>query len=293
MRNLVQAVFVFTAALVMASCSGDPGPGDGADTLNKDTIDVTGVKVSGQSFMVPSPMQIADLIKKSGAAYNKDILNPTANLSKYSDASKQALNLGVYGADLGYITMYDNSGDAMEYYKTVVQLGDQLKITGSFDKGLMDRFNANIGKKDSILTLVGEAYRRSDNFLRESEQDYLAALILTGGWIESIYFSLNVYKQKPDPAVAIRIGEQKNTVAGLIKVLKGLDKPENAELIRLLEELNVEYQKVQIKYTFAEPIHDDAKKTTTINGKTDVNITPELINSLTEKVNAVRNYIIN
>jgi hypothetical protein len=293
MRNLVQAVFVFTAALVMASCSGDPGPGDGADTLNKDTIDVTGVKVSGQSFMVPSPMQIADLIKKSGAAYNKDILNPIANLSKYSDASKQALNLGVYGADLGYITMYDNSGDAMEYYKTVVQLGDQLKITGSFDKGLMDRFNANIGKKDSILTLVGEAYRRSDNFLRESEQDYLAALILTGGWIESIYFSLNVYKQKPDPAVAIRIGEQKNTVAGLIKVLKGLDKPENAELIRLLEELNVEYQKVQIKYTFAEPIHDDAKKTTTINGKTDVNITPELINSLTEKVNAVRNYIIN
>jgi hypothetical protein len=213
MRNLVQAVFVFTAALVMASCSGDPGPGDGADTLNKDTIDVTGVKVSGQSFMVPSPMQIADLIKKSGAAYNKDILNPIANLSKYSDASKQALNLGVYGADLGYITMYDNSGDAMEYYKTVVQLGDQLKITGSFDKGLMDRFNANIGKKDSILTLVGEAYRRSDNFLRESEQDYLAALILTGGWIESIYFSLNVYKQKPDPAVAIRIGEQKNTVA--------------------------------------------------------------------------------
>jgi len=293
MRNLVQAVFVFTAALVMASCSGDPGPGDGADTLNKDTIDVTGVKVSGQSFMVPSPMQIADLIKKSGAAYNKDILNPIANLSKYSDASKQALNLGVYGADLGYITMYDNSGDAMEYYKTVVQLGDQLKITGSFDKGLMDRFNANIGKKDSILTLVGEAYRRSDNFLRESEQDYLAALILTGGWIESIYFSLNVYKQKPDPAVAIRIGEQKNTVAGLIKVLKGLDKPENAELIRLLEVLNVEYQKVQIKYTFAEPIHDDAKKTTTINGKTDVNITPELINSLTEKVNAVRNYIIN
>ncbi len=293
MRNLVQAGFVFTAALVMASCSGDPGPGDGADTLNKDTIDVTGVKVSGQSFMVPSPMQIADLIKKSGAAYNKDILNPTANLSKYSDASKQALNLGVYGADLGYITMYDNSGDAMEYYKTVVQLGDQLKITGSFDKGLMDRFNANIGKKDSILTLVGEAYRRSDNFLRESEQDHLAALILTGGWIESIYFSLNVYKQKPDPAVAIRIGEQKNTVAGLIKVLKGLDKPENAELIRLLEELNAEYQKVEIKYTFAEPIHDDAKKTTTINGKTEVNITPELINSLTEKVNAVRNYIIN
>jgi hypothetical protein len=50
---------------------------------------------------------------------------------------------------------------------------------------------------------------------------------------------------------------------------------------------------VEIKYTFAEPSHDEATKTTTINGKTDVKMTPELLNSLTEKVIAVRNYIVN
>lgn len=101
------------------------------------------------------------------------MMNPVASLSSYSDGFKQGLNLGVYGADLGYITMYENTGDAMEYYKTVVQLGNTLKITGSFDDKLMKRFNANIGRKDSILSLVGDAYRRSDNFCAKATRTTL------------------------------------------------------------------------------------------------------------------------
>lgn len=286
------AFFIGAMALVTA-CSDDPANNGDGDSPVNDTIDVTNLKVKGQNFMMPSPMQIADMIKKSGSLYDKKMLNSTENLPKYTEGMKRALNLGVYGADLGYITMYENTPDALEYYKTVNQLADQLKITASFDQTLMKRFSDNIANKDSILVLVGEAYRRSDNFLRESEQDHLAALILAGGWVESMYFALNTYKSKPTEAIAIRIGEQKTTSAGLVKLLKECEKPEYAELITLMEALDAEYQKVEIKYTFAEPTHNEGTKTTTINGKTDVKMTPELLNSLTEKVNAVRNYIVN
>lgn len=285
--------FFIGAMALMTACSDDPANiGDG-DSPVKDTIDVTNLKVKGQNFMMPSPMQIADMIKKSGSLYDKKMLNSTENLPKYTEGMKRALNLGVYGADLGYITMYENTPDALEYYKTVNQLADQLKITASFDQTLMKRFSDNIANKDSILVLVGEAYRRSDNFLRESEQDHLAALILAGGWVESMYFALNTYKSKPTEAIAIRIGEQKTTSAGLVRLLKECEKPEYAELITLMEALDAEYQKVEIEYTFAQPTHNEGTKTTTINGKTDVKMTPELLNSLTEKVNAVRNYIVN
>ena len=287
------AALFLSAFALLAACSDDPNENGNNDSPAMDTIDVTNLKVKGQNFMMPSPMQIADLIKKSGALYDKKMLNSTESLAKYTDGMKRALNLGVYGADLGYITMYENTPDAMEYYKTVNQLGDQLKITASFDPALMKRFSDNIANKDSVLVLVGEAYRRSDNFLRESEQDHLAALILAGGWVESMYFALNTYKAKPTEAIAVRIGEQKTTSAGLLKLLKECNKPEYADLITLMEALDAEYQKVEIKYTFAEPSHDEATKTTTINGKTDVKMTPELLNSLTEKVIAVRNYIVN
>lgn len=289
--NFPKTLIALSAAFLMASCGPDTDT-DGTDSvISKDSLTVTGLKVKGQSFMMPSPMIVADMIQKSGALYDKSMMNPVSNLSKYSDGMKQSLNLGIYGADLGYVTMYENTADATEYYKSVIQLGTSLKITGSFDANLMKRFSDNVGKKDSILSLVGEAYQRSDKFLRESEQDDAAALILAGGWIESIYFALNVYKQKPSENVAIRIGEQKGTAAGIVKVLTDLNKPEYADLIKLFSELNDAYQKVEIKYTFAEPTHNETTKMTTINGKTEVKITPEQLTDLTAKVTAVRDYI--
>lgn len=305
--NLRNYLVAIAAISLLSSSCGPEGDSNGIDSTKNggDSITVTGLKVKGQSFLMPSPMIVADMIKKSGALYDKNMLNPASSLGNYSDGMKRSLNLGVYGADLGYITMYDNSGDAMEYYKAVVKLGEQLKITGSFDANLMKRFNDNVGKKDSILSLVGEAYRRSDNFLRESDQDNTATLILAGGWMESIYFALNVYKAKPEESMAVRIGEQKSTVAGLVSILKEAGKvetpegepassevkPEYKELIRLFEELNAEYQKIEIKYTFAEPVNDEAHHMTTINGKTEVKITAEQIDTLLEKVTAIRNYI--
>lgn len=291
--------FRFAAVIVgafafMTACSGG-GDGDGGnDTVPvKETIDVNNIKIKGQNFMMPSPLQIADMIKKSNAGYNKSMLNPTDRVSKYTESMKQALNLGIYGADLGYITMYNNNQDAIEYYKTVNTLADQLKITASFDPTLMKRFNDNIGNKDSILALVGEAYRRSDNFLRESDQDHLAGLILAGGWIESMYFALNTYKTSPNADIKERIGEQKKTSSGLVKLLSDCNKPEFGDLIQLMTQLDSVYQQVQIKYTFAEPTNDEGAKLTTIQGTTEVSMSDELLAALTEKITAVRNYIIN
>lgn len=288
------AAVTVIALAAMTACTSTPGENDGDSVPVQDTIDVNNFKVKGQNFMMPSPMQIASMIQKSGSNYNKEMLNPVDRLSKYTESMKQALNLGVYGADLGYITMYNNTPDALEYYKTVNTLADNLKITSSFDPALMKRFSDNIANKDSVMSLVGEAYRRSDNFLRESDQDHLAGLILAGGWIESMFFALNTYKANPtNQDMAVRIGEQKTTSAGLVKLLKESEKEEFAELITLMEALDAEYQKVEIKYTFADPVHDEGAKTTTINGTTEVKISPELLAVLLEKVTAVRNYIVN
>lgn len=289
------AAVIVMALAAMTACTPGPDGDNGEDSVPpQETIDVTTFKLKGQNFMMPSPLQIANIIQKSGSNYNKAMLNPVDRLSKYTESMKQAMNLGVYGADLGYITMYNNTPDALEYYKSVNQLADQLKITASFDPELMKRFSDNIANKDSMMALVGEAYRRSDNFLRESEQDHLAALILAGGWIESMYFALNTYKSNPtNNDIAVRIGEQKTTSAGLLKLLRECEKDEFKDLITLMEALDAEYQKVEIKYTFADPVHNEGGKTTTINGTTDVKISPELLTALLEKVTAVREYIVN
>ena len=232
------AAFVLSGFALVTSC-GDGGTDEVVDSPKVgDTIGVSGIQIKGQSFMMPSPMMIASMVKSAESKYDNTLLNPTANVSKYTEAMKQALNLGVYGADLGYITMYENTPDALEYYKIVNNLADGLKITSSFDENLMKRFSDNVANKDSMMVLVGEAYQRSDNFLRESQQEHIAALILAGGWIESMHFALATYAKNPtNNDIAVRIGEQKNTSAGLVKLLTDCQKPEVAELITLMRQI--------------------------------------------------------
>ncbi|HTE33929.1 MAG TPA: hypothetical protein VK666_26295, partial [Chryseolinea sp.] len=76
------AISLVTATF-LAGCTDNPTV-NGGDSLPDDTIDVQNLKVKGQNFMMPSPLQIADMIKKSGSLYDKQMLNSTDNLSKYT-----------------------------------------------------------------------------------------------------------------------------------------------------------------------------------------------------------------
>ncbi|TND00858.1 MAG: hypothetical protein FD123_4316 [Bacteroidetes bacterium] len=301
--RLITPAVLAASLFIIPACGPTEGPvGDTADT-GKDVIgNVTGVKVKGQNFMMPSPVQIALLVRSSNVGYDKTLLNPTSNVSNYNDKMKWALNIGVYGADLGYITMYEQTPEALPYFNTVRKLGDNLKITASFDEKLMTRFSENIGKnRDSVLAIVGEAYRRSDDFLKQGERDEDAALILTGGWIESMHFAVDVQKKKPSNEVSTRIAEQKNTVSNLIKLLVSVGTDPNTNtlkeayqpLIDKLNDLNSVYQGIVIKYNFSAPTHDEDKHLTTINGTTDVKITEEQLKLFGEKIVAIRDYIIN
>ena len=251
------------------------------------------MEIDGKVFSIPSPIQTAMLIKNAGTNYNKDILNEPSRATNYSTNFKKAINLGVYGADLGYVTMYDQTQDAISYLTAVKSLGDNLGVSSAFDLELVERFEKNIGNQDSLLVLVSDAYKSSDRYLKNNQQNDVGGLILAGGWVESLYFATNTAEATGNKEVIKRIGEQKTTLYNLIKLLTPYySKPEFTSLIDNLMELNEIYEKVESTYTFIKPTVDAAKKTTTINSTTEVNITKEQLKAITEKVMKIRIDII-
>lgn len=284
-------ILVPALSIGFASC-GDNSDVEGSDKpTTKDTASST-FKYNGKIFSIPSPIQTADLIKKSGAGFNGEMLNPPNKVSNYSTDFQRALNLGVYGADLGYAVMYEQNAPAMGYFTSVQRLADQLKLSSAFDKTIIEKISANIGNRDSVLALVSEAYRRSDDFLKESQRNNLGALIIAGGWIESLYFATDVLKRKPNDQVKQRIAEQKTTVKNLIELLKDGDNPDNLKLAGQLEELASLFEGIEIKYEFIPSTHDVANKTTTINSKTSVTITPEQVDAISQKIQDIRKSIV-
>ena len=269
------------------------GDGDGKDTTKIDSNKSLTVSVNGKIFSVPSPIQTAFLIKKTGAPYTKDILNPSGSVNSYSTNYQKAINLGVYGADLGYVTLYDQTQDALGYFKSVKKLADDLGVSSAFDKTLLDRFTKNLGKKDSMLDLVSSAYRASDNFLKNNDRGDVGALIIAGGWIESLYFASNVAKQKNQDEVVRRIAEQKTSLESLIGLMNAnAGQEEYAELIKGLQDLKSDFEGITYKYTYDKPTTDEAHKTTTITSRTEVTITPAQLESIAAKVASLRKLIV-
>ena len=290
----------FKGSIALLSISTILASGCGSDSTKKtdeeppvDTAQSALINISGEIFSIPSPIQTALLIKSSGASYSKGILNDPRKTAQYTSNFAKALNLGVYGADLGYVTIYDQSQDAIGYLTAAKKLTDALGISGAFDAKTIERFTKNLGNKDSMLVLVGVAYRSSDAYLKSNDRNDVSGLVLAGGWIESLYFTTDIYKNKPKEEVKERIAEQKLSLQSLIKLLTPFySQPEYTKFIDGLYDLSTVYESVEFKYTFIKPTTDAEKKTTTINSKTEVKITAEQIESITQKVKTIRGLII-
>lgn len=279
------AVLSFSVFLI-TSCSNNSNTGNVPPV---DSTQNTVVKINGEIFSVPSPIQFTTLIKKSGAAYNKEILNPANKASQYSTNFSKALNLGIYGADLGYVIVYDQTQDAIAYLKTTKQVSDDLGLVGVFNENLVNRFTKNIGNKDSLLFLTSDAFRMGDAYLKDNDRMDVSALILAGGWIESLYLATNISQAKPNEDIKNRIAEQKLSLQSVIKSLAQYNV--EPELMDKLKDLSTVYDGIEFKYTYEKPTTDPVSKVTTINSKTEVVVTPAQMESISQKIKSIRNQI--
>jgi hypothetical protein len=303
MNFLFRSLLPLFLAGFMISCGGDEivvdsedGDGTDIDVISNhvlDSMSSLNTAINGKMFSIPSPIQMATLIKSKVGVFNENMLTNPENVSTFTTNFKRAINMGVYGADLGYATIYENNTKAISYLSSIEKLSDELGIAGAFNQTLLERFIENGNNPDSMLTIMSEGYREGDKFLKDNEQHDVATLILTGGWIEGLYFATTSYETSSDQAIADRIGEQRTGLKTIIELLQDYNSDEfYSKLIADLQDLLIEFNKIKFNYTFIEPVHDPANHQTNIKSKSSVNIDPAVLTSIINKVKAIRNGLI-
>lgn len=286
---------VMTVALFsIVSCGGSKD--EEKEQIDKEIIDPNAslnTNFDGKIFSIPSPVQTAMLIKDANVPFNQDLLNDIENASNYSTEYKQALNLGIYGTDLGYSALYEQKNVSLKYLSVVEKLTGELGLEGAFDKKFMSRFESNSDNQDSMMVIVADAFRKADNFLKNSNRKPTSSLILTGGWIESLYFACELNRDKRNEKIIERIGEQQQTLNTIIEILTEYNKGgSNDELISDLKDLKFFFDKVSIDYEFVEPKTDAKNKITTLQHKMAVKVNTDILNQITMKVKTIRENII-
>ena len=249
---------------------------------------------NGVVFSIPSPYETAITIKKKNIDFNNNLTNSIENNERYTDNFKKALNLGVYGADLAYLNIYEQGPSAIKYFTQVKLMAQSLDIASVFDKELMQRIEKNMGNKDSLMHIISGSYRKADEFLKNNQRPEISALVLTGGFVESLYMMVSIVKDNPDKELLYRLGEQKNPLENLIKVLSPYygQSDSYAKLIDAFVDLAYEFDGIDVQYHYEKTDVFPDKKLTVVNSTTDVVISDEQMKEIVRLTNVIRNFVI-
>jgi hypothetical protein len=301
MNKIKQLLIIMMASpmVFLTSCDETEVPDDistGTKKIDPEILDPNrsfNTTFDGKLFSVPSPIQTALLIKSANLDFNEKLLNSEDKVSTYNEIVSKSLNLGIYGADLGYVTLYDQNAKALNYLNAVEALSNDLGMGGAFDADFLTRFEKNSNNEDSMLVILTEAFRKGDSFLKENERKNISALILTGGWIESMYFAANLYKASNNIAILNRIGEQQQSLVTIIDILNEYNEnTENDEILAQLNELNEVFSKIKMDYNYVEPETDQNRRITTIKSGMNIEFEDGLFEIILEKVNEIRGSIV-
>lgn len=305
-KTMTKSIRVFISGFALSTIIvfGLVGCGDSGEKSEKKDVNTNGqninqgpelVEFGGTLFSIPSPYQIAVLVKDLNLEYNKDFLNPTTNMSKYTNNFKKALNLGVFGANLGYLNIYEQTPDAINYFGVIKKLSEDLDLLGAFDAQTINRIETNMGNKDSLMFIMSNTYRKSDAYLKANDRTDVGVLILAGGWIEGLNILCNLAIQDPlQQEIIYRIAEQKHPLENMIKILSPYynETKEYTELIEALIDLAYEFDGIDINYTYEAPEVDVENKLTVINSKSEVIISDEQLKTIYKKIDEIRKTII-
>lgn len=298
MRILIAGLIV----AVLSSCGSGKKTDEQAFLEGLDTAKVQGPPISEEVITqilesIPQPLEISMLLKESGKKYNSGYLNSPDFTSKYNSNYKRALNLGIYGADLGYTNIYEQNQDGVKYMAAIKELADGLNIGRFFDIETIGRLATNSKNLDSLLLITTQNFNQINHYLQTQNRSNLSVLLLTGGWLEALHITSQVAASNPDNLeLKETIGSQKIILENIMLLLsfyKDTD-PSMASLLSDLESLKQEYEKVKITYEYKESTFEikDGVMVIKDNSTSTIDITTENVDAIKRITSEIRNKII-
>lgn len=190
------------------------------------------------SYLLPSPLQIAEIFKNSGLTYIGDLTNSTESAASYNTKYSQKLNFGVYSADMAYCIINNQTQSAINYLSTLRELSEKMWMTDVFNTmGLSKRLENNVGEQDSLTTIMADLQIRLDNYLDENGMGYTGPVIFTGAWIETMYLGAKVNQANSNEKLIYRLTEQSVVLENLLKALEQIN--EDNDFDELIADLKV------------------------------------------------------
>jgi hypothetical protein len=269
----VKRILFATLLAITFGCNstGDENSAESSTVKSADKVDVQFSKQQIKDFKsaakvfnaMPSPIEMAEIIQKSKVLYDPELLNDHKKTADYVTTMERALNLGVYFADLSFTSVFDHQQESVNYLKAAQKMATELNILNVFNEKITTRMESNMNNKDSLLTIISEAYLATDHYLYENQMQSVSAAVLVGSWIEGLYIATRLRSAEGESDIIIsKISEQQPSLKSLLGLLKDCKEIELSQIKDKLIKVEEYYNEVKVE-TAA-----DSTKTTTMSNAT-------------------------
>ncbi len=287
---MMKKIFFFfgiTCCLFSVSCNNS---GKNTFDTNDSIVDSSNLVKSEVVFQVPSPDAFIFMLKSSKATFDASIVLPQNQT--YTEPYKQKLILGVYAADMAYLSTFNKFQETVKYFSKVKSLSDQLGLTTAIDKQTFDRLEKNITNADSISFITDNSFYNIIDHLQQNDDGYTLSLITIGGWVESMHIACQLagkYDEK-NPIVQ-RIASQKPVLNNIIEMLKKKQsQPQISNFLTAFENLKSLMDKITEKRENAD-VAKNVKTKIVIGAKTFYSFDQDTFNQFKDEIEKLRNEI--
>ena len=252
-------------------------------------------KVRKILYSVPSHIEMIRLVKGSGIEFDKKIMNNPNQVANYNSVKSQAFNLGVYGTDLAYISIFEQSQEVLNYFSAIKTLSDELGVSEVINDENIQRFERNVENQDSLIVFISEIFYSIDETLNENDRGYVSAEVVSGGWIEAMHImTQNSSKMTGENRVGIKrvIADQRHSLANIIELIKIYDNEDNlGDLLIKLEKLNLLFNELNVVEENTTVSKDEVGKVI-IGGEDKIEFSDELLDKISVEVDSIRDYYL-
>lgn len=243
-------------------------------------------------YRFPAPDEMLAFVEKENFYYKSEILLPAENSGQYLETKWQALNLGVYIADLAYLTIFEQHQESVQYFEAVYNLSDKLRISAAFKPSMFIRAQNNLKNADSLKVIADESMTSITNYLMKNDKELTFAMISLGGFVEALYIAFQLSDEfDQSNQIVQRISDQKMVMENLLQYANRFSDDKGIQdAIKILEPIQEVYAELNEEVVETQVTKDEEGRLV-VSGGSRLMITEEQYNMLKEATNKARKKI--
>ena len=248
MKKTIAALFLpllLAGFMIVTSTSSCKNRGTGEQRkIEMDEADTILNQMEKKVYPLPTSAEVIRMLTDLEVGYIFGIANPVENSKKYIKSTDRAINLGGYGADLSYATLYNMQQEVLNYLSALRSLANELNMSQIYDESWYEKIRKNFDNRDELVKILTEAFQSTYAYLVENNQETLALLVVGGAWVEGMYLTTHVTEAAYQVAgISKNLLEQKESFTTFLEITKPYENEEDIKnFLTILEPIRKVYE---------------------------------------------------